>query len=322
MSDHKPLRRVVGLALILTLSLVVSAPPLMAGGSSPQATVSTLVTIDAGTGGLTVAPDGTIYHSDFGSMLGGRGTGGHRVFRVTTDGEYEVLSKSIRGASGSEWGHDGALYQSSIGSNQVFRIAMDGTTSLFAGEGLLSPVGIVATPTGLDAEGGFLVANCGGGSIQRLSKDGASETWVKSDLLKCPNGLVTDGTDYVYAANFIDGSVVQVDFDGNASVLASIPGGANGHLFFHDQKLWVIARAAHQIYTVDLAEGRRGEVALFAGSGEKGGTDGPALEASFCFPNDLGFSPDGKILYVNEVADHSSNGQLLAPTRIRAIRMK
>lgn len=304
------------LSLCCALTALVST-----GAWATDPTVTTLVTIEAGTGGLTVAPDGTLFHSDFGSMLGGRGQGGHRVFRVTPEGEAEVVSTSIRGASGSEWGPDGALYQSSIGSNQIFRITMDGDTTLFAGDGLVNPVGIVAVPDSLDDEGGFLVANCGGSSIQRLRMDGSSETWVQSDLLKCPNGIVTDGVGHVYVANFTDGKVVSIDFEGNASVLASIPGGANGHLFFQSGKLWVAARSAHQIYTVDLAEGRRGEVALFAGSGEKGGQDGPALEASFCYPNDLGFSPDGKILYVNEVADHSSTGQLLAPSRIRAIRI-
>ena len=305
----------------LVVALACSAGSLAASADASGATVTTLVTIEAGTGGLTVAPNGTLFHSDFGSMLGGRGQGGHRVYRVTSDGEAKVLSTSIRGASGSEWGPDGALYQSSIGSNQIFRIAMDGTTTVFAGEGLVNPVGIVAMPEALDAGGGFLVANCGGSSIQRLGMDGSSETWVKSDLLKCPNGIVTDRSGQVYVANFTDGKVIAVDLEGEASVLASIPGAANGHLFFHDDKLWVAARSAHQIYTVDLAYGRRGEVELFAGSGEKGGKDGPALEASFCYPNDLGFSPDGRTLYVNEVADHSSTGQLLAPSRIRAIRL-
>lgn len=303
--------------LLTTVPFLVMAASIAIAGP----TVTTLATIEAGTGGLTVGPDGTIFHSDFGSMLGGRGQGGHRVYRVSPEGEAEILSSSIRGASGSEWGHDGALYQSSIGSNQVFRIEMDGTTTEFTAEGLFNPVGIATLPPGLDEAGGYLVANCGAGSIQRLTRDGASSLWVKSDLLKCPNGLVTDGTSHVYAANFMDGNVVAVDFEGNASVLATIPGNNNGHLFFHDDKLWVIARSAHQIYTVDLAEGSRGEVTLFAGSGEKGGADGPALEASFCYPNDLGFSPDGNTLYVNEVADHESTGQLLAPSRIRAIRL-
>lgn len=316
-------RRTPPICLTVLLSIAsLGGAPLAATANSSGPAVSTLVTIEAGTGGLTVAPDGTIFHSDFGSQLGGRGQGGHRVYRVTPDGEAEILSSSIRGASGSEWGHDGALYQSSIGSNQVFRVAMDGTTTEFAAEGLYNPVGIVTLPTALDAAGGYLVANCGAGSIQRLTRDGASSVWVKSDLLKCPNGIVTDGESHVYAANFMDGNVVQIDFDGNASVLATIPGNNNGHLFFHADKLWVIARSAHQIYTVDLSEGSRGEVTLIAGSGEKGGTDGPALEASFCYPNDLGFSPDGKLLYVNEVADTSSTGQLLAPTRIRAIRIE
>ena len=60
-------------------------------------------------------------------------------------------------------------------------------------------------------------------------------------------------------------------------------------------------------------------MSLYAGSGEKGGADGPLLEASFCYPNDIAVSHDGNRFYVNEVADHTSEGRKLAPTRIRVI---
>ena len=56
-----------------------------------------------------------------------------------------------------------------------------------------------------------------------------------------------------------------------------------------------------------------------AGSGEKGGQDGNAKEASFCYPNDIVASADGKTLYVNEIADETSNGFKLSPTRVRQI---
>lgn len=83
-----------------------------------------------------------------------------------------------------------------------------------------------------------------------------------------------------------------------------------------DGTLFVVARSAHQIYKISLSD----ETKLFAGSGQKGGTDGSRLEASFCYPNDIAVSPDGKALYVNEVADESTDGKKLAPTRSRVIR--
>ena len=82
--------------------------------------------------------------------------------------------------------------------------------------------------------------------------------------------------------------------------------------------LFVVARTAHQIYRVSLD----GEVELFAGSGERGHDDGPALEATFSFPNDLAFSPDGTILYVNENASTTEPHTVLAPMIVRRIRLR
>lgn len=79
-----------------------------------------------------------------------------------------------------------------------------------------------------------------------------------------------------------------------------------------------MARSAHQIYSVELD----GQVDLLAGSGEQGLDDGPAQEATFSYPNDIGVSPDGRFLYVNDVADLASRGILLAPMVIRRIRLE
>ena len=273
-------------------------------------TVSTVATVDAGSGGITVAPDGAIYTSDFGPLLGNSTETGTRVFRVTPEGEATVFADGLNGASGSEWGADGAFYQSNIRGNVISRISAGGRVETFAEGGFQNPVGIVQ-----QKDGSFLVANCGSASIQKVEADGSSSRFVQSSLLACPNGITLDDEGNVYVANFMNGNVVKVDVGGEASVLAEIPGNNNGHIYFHGGALWVVARSAHQIYRVSLA----GEVELVAGSGEKGGKDGPALEASFCFPNDLGFSPDGRTLYVNEVADESTDGRKLGPTRIRRI---
>ena len=78
-----------------------------------------------------------------------------------------------------------------------------------------------------------------------------------------------------------------------------------------------MARGAHQIFRVTL----EGEVELFAGTGERGRDDGPALEATFSFPNDIDVAPDGT-LYVNEIASTTGSAQSLAPMIVRRIRTR
>ena len=60
-----------------------------------------------------------------------------------------------------------------------------------------------------------------------------------------------------------------------------------------------------------------GEVTLFAGTGARGNDDGPALQATFTLPNALTVSPDGRILYLNEVL--AATDGVNYPSVVRAI---
>ena len=272
--------------------------------------VSTLAEIDIGSGGLAVDGDGNVYAADFGAILGDPSTSGTKVIRVTPDGESSLFADGFEGASGNAFDSAGDLLQANIRGRTISRITPGGEVSTFATEGLQSPVGIV-----FGADGDLFVANCGNASIQRISADGESSRLVQSSLLACPNGIVLGPDGNLYVSNFYNGGVIKVTLEGEVSELATLPGNNNGHLTVLDGALLVVARAAHQIYRVSLD----GEVELWAGSGEKGGDDGDALEASFCFPNDIAVGPDGRTVYVNDVGDHSSDGAKLGPTRIRKI---
>ncbi len=301
--------RLVALAALLA----ALSPALSGAGQTDTRHVETLATLDIGSGGLTVGPDGTIYVADFGSRLGGGGTGGDRVLKVSPAGEVALFATGLKGASGNEMGLDGNLYQSNIGANLISQITPTGQVRVFASEGFASPVGIAS-----DAAGNLYVVNCGDGSIQRLTPEGISSRFVQSDAMRCPNGITGDESGNFYVANFYNGDVLKVTPDGEVSVLATLPGNNNGHLIYHAGALYVVARGAHQIYRVGLD----GEVSLIAGSGEMGGNDGDALQASFIYPNDIGVSPDGRYLYVNDVAVPSTDGRTLAPTRLRRIELQ
>ena len=275
--------------------------------------VTTIATqLNIGTGGVSVDQDGHIYLADFGYYLGDEKTMGKQILKVTLDGQMEVFAHGFEGASGNELDQAGNLYQSNIRGNRISKIRPDGEITVFATEGIRAPVGIV-----IDAEQNLFVANWAANSVQKITPDGTSSVFVKSDLLNGPNGITMDSDGHIYVANFDDGNVIKITPEGEASLFATIPGDNNGHMQYHQGSLYVVARSAHQIYKISL----QGTVELFAGNGEKGCQDGPALEASFCYPNDIKPSADGTALYVNHVMDTKSNGRTLAPTVLRSIAL-
>ena len=286
-----------------------------ASSAHPKVHVSTLASeLPGGTGGLEVDAKGFVYSADFGSKLGAGSKGGDRIFKIDPkDGSHEVFCTALRGASGNAIGPKGNFFQSNIGGGFVSRITPEGKAIVFCKTGLKQPVGII-----IDKEGTLFVANCGSNSITEISPEGEAIQFAKSSLLNCPNGIAIDSEHNLYVANFSNGDVIKIDWDGKATKLATLPGNNNGHVVYRDGFLYVVARSAHQIYRVSL----EGEVELIAGSGKRGHTDGPALEASFSFPNDLAFSPDGKILYVNENSAIEGPGTDLAPMTVRSIHLK
>jgi len=296
-------------ACVLGVSVTLATPGLV--DAQTAITVETLSPLlEGGTGGISVGADGRIYVADFGEMLSGGGAPGTKIFVVTPEGETSVFAEGLQGASGNEMGPVGVFYQSNVRGGFISKVQPDGSHEQWVSDGIQAPVGLV-----LDAAGDLIVANCGSGSLQRIDPDGTSERFVESPLLQCPNGITVDDEGIFYVANFSNGDVVRVTPAGEATKLATIPGNNNGHLIYHDDTLYVVGRSAHQIFKVSMS----GDVELLAGTGEQGLDDGPASEATFSFPNDIGISPDGRYLYVNDVADLSSTGGLLAPMVVRRI---
>jgi sugar lactone lactonase YvrE len=297
------------------LLLVVAVWPLLAfGQDSHPVLVETLAKdLPGGTGGMEVDSAGFVYSSDFGSKLGGGGTGGDKIFKLDPEtGASTIFASGLQGASGSAIGPNGDFFQSNVRGNLISRITPEGVVSVFLDHGLESPVGIA-----IDDEGSLFVANCGANSIARVTPEGASSVFVADPLLQCPNGITMDLEHNFYVANFGNGDVVKISRAGEVSKLATLPGENNGHLTHQDGFLYVVARGVHQLYRVSLT----GDVELFAGSGERGHDDGPALEATFSYPNDLAFSPDGKMLYVNENGPTTEPHTVLAPKFVRRIRI-
>jgi len=265
--------------------------------------------IPAGTGGMDVDRDGNVYTADFGETLGG--PPGTTVYRITPDGRVEAWATGLVGASGNAFASNGDLFQSNIRAGVVSRIAPDGTVRTFA-TGLAAPVGIAVVPGDT-----LFVANCGNHTIARVDPDGAVHPFAASELLRCPNGITLASDGNFYVANFGDGSVVRVTRRGDVSLFATLPGGNNGHILFGNDRLYVVARRANQIYELDL----EGNATLLAGTGERGLKDGPALEATLSVTNDLALSPDGRRLYFNDVGQTTEPHNVLTPTVVRYVEL-
>jgi sugar lactone lactonase YvrE len=295
---------------LLAATLSLARSDLAAQGGR---TVNTLAgPIEAGSGGVEVDAQGNIYTADFGATLS-RGPAGTRIWRITPDGEESVYAEGFTGASGNTIGPDGWFYQSNVAARSVSRVSPEGVVERFSASGGGSPVGLV-----FDGHGNLLVANCGSNQITRISPDRVIDTMVASPLLRCPNGITRASDGNFYVANFGNGDVIKITPEGVASRFATFPGNNNGHLVFGNGVLYVVARGHHRLYTLTLD----GNSTLLAGSGQRGLADGPALTATLSLPNDVALSPDGKILYWNDVGvTDPTDGQTLTPTYVRYLRL-
>lgn len=273
-----------------------------------ESRVVTLVDeLDAATGGVTIDSAGNLYVADIGNIPS---RNGRVVYRISPDGVVSTFAEgdALHGPSGNAIDSKGNLYQANFSGGEIVKISPEGEVSTVIQQGLRGPIGIA-----IDAIDNLYVADCSGQSIRLVSPDGGSSLIATGSPLNCPNGITIDGQGHLYIANFGDGWVLKVTADGRVERLAELPGRNNGHLVYHDDLLYVVARSAHSIYTVTLD----GEIALLAGTGERGWDDGPALEATFSLPNGIAISADGKMLFINQA--RQSIGRSNHPTTVRTI---
>ncbi|MBT8405513.1 MAG: tetratricopeptide repeat protein [Gemmatimonadetes bacterium] len=268
---------VVGGAMSVSAVLAVGVAGQGPAGNSVRTVTDTLV---GSVGGVAVDALGAIYVADF----------GERVYKVRPDGRWEVFVDGLYGTSGNAIDSRGRLIQSQFSGNSVARVDRDGTVSVVA-EGLEGPVGVALGP-----EDEMYVCNCRSNTISRVSPDGEVTVYAESELFNCPNGITRDDDGTLYVVNFSDGRVLRVDTTGTVGEFAVLPGGGNGHIARMRGALYATSFQGHRLYRIT----REGEVTPFAGTGAIGEVDGPALEASFTFPNGIAVGPTGDRLYVND----------------------
>lgn len=272
-------------------------------------TVSTITESFNASGGVRVDSKGYIYVADFGQTLSN--ANGTMVYKFLPGDTPVSFATGLQGASGNGFGLNDTLYQSNIAGGSVSKISPDGTVSTFA-TGIAGPVGIAVKKS----TGEVFVASCGASLIRKILPDGTHSIFASSGFFNCPNGLVFDDQENLYTVNFGNGQVFKIDSTGFVSILATLPGGNNGHITFANDQLYVVDRGRNSIYGITL----EGDTTLIAGTGERGKTDGPALMATFSLPNGIDASVTGDTLYVNDAVNTIGNS--LNPVVVRMIVLK
>lgn len=268
--------------LRVALALVILG---LAEGRAPRVTTVELDSELASRGrlgGVSVGPEGSIYVSDFGATL----------WRVSTDGSVEVVDSSLRGSSGNAVDGAGNIYQASFRDNRVVRIDREGNLVDYVTEGLDGPIGIV-----FDGSSNLYVCNCSGNYIAKVDTQGRATRFAQSPDFDCPNGIALDASGYFVVASFNNGYLVRVSPEGETTTWLEVPEGRNAHVVSTEYGLFVTKIESNRIYRID----RAGKLEPFAGTGELGVDDGPALEATLSRPNGIAVSPDGRALYVNNL---------------------
>lgn len=282
-------------ALLLVTASGAALSPLCAQTAIPPDSVVTVFTSDTlsefgAVGGVAVDALGFVYVADFRNA----------VWRITPEGHVSRFADGLYGASGNAVGPRGFLFQSSFNGNYVSRISRDGRVETWASQGLSGPVGIA-----VDAEGDLYVCNCVAGTIGRIGADRVARTFSESELFACPNGITFDDRGDLYVVNFNNDQVVRITPDGTATSFARVQGaGGNGHIAFARGGFYVTQFRGERVFRLD----RDGAVSRVAGTGERGETDGSALEATFSSPNGIAASPTGNQLWINDYAGPLTRG--------------
>ena len=233
-------------------------------------------------GGMAIDAQGNIYNTNFQEA----------VWRTSPEGETILLNDEFTSASGNFALPNGDLLQGDWTENRIYRIAPDGTRSVFAEGHLDGPVGIVQRPSG-----DFIVANHRGEFLARVPESGgAAEVLLRDERLTAPNGVTIDPAGNIYIADLDSGTVFKWTPEGELSELAQLPGRGNAHNVYAGGALYVNKIWDHVIYRVDLETGAYG---IVTGNGRAGYEDGPTGTATIEEPNGIATNAAKDAVYFN-----------------------
>lgn len=267
----------------------------------PAQTISTLLTqAGAQFEGITWLPDGRIYVVDF-------ATG--EVFRINTAGDITKIT-TANGALGGAADQAGNYYFSEFVTGNIYKIDAAENVSIYS-SGLVGPAGILID----DANQLMYVANYNGNSISKIDMRAENPSPVilaSGGCINGPDGLVFAPNGDLISCNFNDNNIQRITTEGTVSPFATIADSPNsGYIVRLGDQYIVTGAYGPNIYSISLD----GMVAVFAGTGQAGATNGNASDAQFTFPNGIALSPSGDTLLITE---STTAGQIRMITGLEA----
>lgn len=221
---------------------------------------------------------------------------GSAVFKMAPDGTTSIFADGFDTPNGLAFDAEGILYLADNVGNQLYRIYPDGTVESFI-DNFFNPSGIIFAE-GTDT---LIVTSYMGNRLVKIAPDSTARNFSIGLGYDGPVGLCYDDEGNLYVANFNDRLIFKVTEQGAPLFFAEIPGnGALGFITYAKGYIYATLFNDHSIYRVDLD----GTVEFFLGNGP-GNVDGNASVAKFNAPNGILATPSGDSLYVSDFGSKS-----------------
>lgn len=249
--------------------------------------------------GLYVAPNGTVFASNFGVFDADLGKyNGTQVFEITKRG-IKIKADGFEAPMGGAMDSHGNFYFNNENNNDgisgiLVKIAPDGSSSQVSE--------IDGWPSGItiDDQDIIYVANFNASTIHKVMPDGTISVLATDDRLFGCVGIDVDEEGNIITSNFYTADILKVTQEGEVSLIANIPnttrGFAIGYMTIFENNIYATGINENFIYRV----GFDGTTEIFAGTGDNGSVDGALDEATFSNPNGIAADHRRRILYVSQ----------------------
>lgn len=270
--------------------------------------------------GVAVAPDGTIYAPSFGFNQNGALSGNGELFVISPNGKvirhFPVAGSSPHLIGGVYQPSSNTVLIPDLGEGVVWQVnpATQSSTVFMTAPTVTGSPGLNAMA--FDQAGNVYVSDSFQGTIWKSGPGGgAPAAWYASNLLLPTagtgealvppfgaNGIAfnNEGT-ALFVANTAYHSIIEipVNADGSAGTATTFTTGINapdGMVVDRHDNLWVLANQGDEVVIVDPSG------AVIAKKGDFNGIAPGGSIKGLLFPASDAFSPDGRFLYVTNLA--------------------